>query len=199
MPKSFSDSEKAFIRERLMREAETCLAAFGIRKTTVDELVRRVKIPKGTFYLFYASKEALIFDVILKYNTEIQEMLIAQIADMQNKPNAEELTDIIFSLYQSLDGSFLLKLVENGELELLMHSAPPEFVKANTLDDEMMVSRLMALFPETDAEKSALYSAALRGTFLLMLHKKEIAYDRFDEMLRFIVRGIILQMFGGQV
>ncbi|MFH1513530.1 MAG: helix-turn-helix domain-containing protein, partial [Bacillota bacterium] len=60
MPKSFSDAERAYIKERLLREAEACLAAYGVRKTTVDELVRRAGIPKGTFYLFYASKEALI-------------------------------------------------------------------------------------------------------------------------------------------
>jgi AcrR family transcriptional regulator len=196
MPKSFSEAERTYIRERLMKEAEDCLAAYGIRKTTVDELVRRVKIPKGTFYLFYESKEALIFDVILKYNAEIQEKLIGQIAAMRKKPDAEELTEILFGLYRSLDGSFLLKLVGTGELEFFMQKAPPEFIRTNALDDELMVGRLMALVPEADAEKSALYSAALRGAFLLLLNKKEIAYDRFDDMLRMIVRGIVLQMFG---
>jgi AcrR family transcriptional regulator len=196
MPKSFTEAEKAYIRERLLREAEACLNVYGIRRTTVDEIVKRAGIPKGTFYLFYESKEALIFDVILKLNTEIQARLLHQIAGMERKPDAEQLTDIIFSLYQSLDGSFLLKLVESGELEFYMQKAPPEFARANALDDEQMVGRLMALFPAMDAERSRLYSAALRGAFLLMLHKKDIAYERFDEMLRLMVRGIILQMFG---
>ncbi len=31
----------------------------GVKKTTVDELVKRVGIPKGTFYLFYPSKDCL--------------------------------------------------------------------------------------------------------------------------------------------
>ena len=35
----------------------------GVKKTTVDELVKRTGIPKGTFYLFYPSKEMLLFDV----------------------------------------------------------------------------------------------------------------------------------------
>lgn len=198
MPRSFSETEKAFIKERLIQEAEACLTAYGIRKTTVDELVRRAKIPKGTFYLFYPSKEALIFDVILKYNTLIQEQLIGMIAGMPKTPGPEELTNIILGLYRSLDGSFLLKLVQNGELELLMQSAPPEFVQANILDDERMITRLMALFPETDAEKSALFAAALRGVFLLLFHKEEISDDHFDEVLRIVIRGVVLQMFGGQ-
>jgi len=196
MPKSFTEQEKQYIKERLIREAEECLSVYGIRKTTVDELVRRAGIPKGTFYLFYESKEALIFDVILKLNTEIQAKLLREISAMQAKPDAEHLTEIIFRLYQSLDGSFLLKLVENGEMEFLMQKAPPEFVQTNTLDDEAMMGRLMALFPEMNAEKSRLFSAALRGAFLMMLHKKEIAYDRFDELLHLLLRGIVLQMFG---
>ena len=198
MPKSFTESEKAYIRDRLIQEAETCLALYGIRKTTVDELVHRAGIPKGTFYLFYESKEALIFDTILKLNADVQQKLLHILAGMDAKPDAEQLTDIIFGLYQSLDGSFLLKLIENGELEFLMQKAPPEVTQVNVLEDDDMITQLMMLFPETNATNSQLYSAALRGTFLMFLHKKEIAYEPFDELLRFLIRGIVLQMFGGQ-
>lgn len=199
MPKSFTETEKAYIRERLLRECEACLGLYGVRKTTVDELVKRAGIPKGTFYLFYESKEALIFDVILKLNTAVQETLLRQLSGMREKPDAQQLTDIIFKLYQSLDGSFLLRLVESGELEFLMQKAPPEFVTANAIDDEAMMGQMMALFPAMNPEKNRLFSAALRGAFLLMIHKKEIAYERFDDMLYLIVRGIVMQMFGEEL
>lgn len=197
MPKPFTDSEKEYLRERLIHEAEACLALYGIRRTTVDELVRRVGIPKGTFYLFYESKEALIFDVFLKLNADIQQKLIEQISGMQTMPNAQQLTDIIFGLYRSLDGSFFLKLIETRELKLLMQKAPPEFREMNTLEDESMMDRMVALFPEMDAEKSKLYSAALRAAFLMLLHKEDITTaDRFDDTLYLILRGIVLQTFG---
>ena len=64
LPKSYSDQERAYITKRLKEEAAACMGQFGIRRTTVDELVKRVKIPKGTFYLFYPSKELLLFEVI---------------------------------------------------------------------------------------------------------------------------------------
>ena len=53
MPKSFTPEERGYIVRRLQKEATACLAQYGIRHTTVDELVRRAGIPKGTFYLFY--------------------------------------------------------------------------------------------------------------------------------------------------
>ena len=64
MPKCYSDQEREYIKKRLKEEAAVCMGRFGIRRTTVDELVKRVNIPKGTFYLFYKSKELLLFDVI---------------------------------------------------------------------------------------------------------------------------------------
>ena len=63
MPKCYSDQEREYIKKRLKEEAVACMGQFGIRRTTVDELVKRVNIPKGTFYLFYPSKEMLLFDV----------------------------------------------------------------------------------------------------------------------------------------
>ena len=45
MPKSYSEQEREYIRERLKEEAAQCLAKYGVRRTTVDEIVRRVKIP----------------------------------------------------------------------------------------------------------------------------------------------------------
>ena len=114
---------------------------------------------------------------------------------MPEKPGADELTEIIVSFYRAMDGSFLLKLMESGELELLMRSAPPDFVQANILDDERMSARLLSLFPTVDTKKSALFSAALRGAFLLLFHKQEISPDHFDEVLRIVVRGVVQQMF----
>ena len=52
MPKSYSDQEREYIKKRLKDEATKCLIQYGVRRTTVDEIVKRVNIPKGTFYLF---------------------------------------------------------------------------------------------------------------------------------------------------
>ena len=75
MPKCYSEQEREYIKKRLKEEAADCMARYGIRRTTVDEIVRRVKIPKGTFYLFYQSKELLLFDVILEQHDLIEKKL----------------------------------------------------------------------------------------------------------------------------
>ena len=197
MPKAFSENEREYIKERLLEETSDCLSIYGIRKTTVDEVVARVGIPKGTFYLFYESKEALILDVILDFNAKVQGQLVNSVKGMHEKPDAETLTDIIFGMYQSVKRSFLMKIMANGELDFFMRKAPPEYNAQHAAEDDMMLGQLMALFPAMDAEKSSIYSGALRGAFLLPMYEKELDLENFDEVLRMMIRGIVIQMFGG--
>ncbi len=198
MPKTFSDSERAYIKARLMEEAEKCLDQFGIRRTTVDELVKRVNIPKGTFYLFYESKEHLIFDVFCKLHDEVQEKMMADISVIKDGIDAEKLTDLIFRLYKSLDGSYLLKLMTSGELELLFRKLPPELSKLHTDKDDFRVEELVAIVPNIKAENIRVFSAAIRGIFISLLHKQEVGEDVFDEALRVMIRGVVIQMFEGE-
>ena len=76
MPKAFSNNEREYIKNRLMEEARNCLKLYGMKKTTVDELVKRVNIPKGTFYLFFESKEILFYEVLCLFHDELQAELL---------------------------------------------------------------------------------------------------------------------------
>lgn len=197
MPKTFSDSERAYIREKLLEEATECLGLYGIRKTTVDELVKRVKIPKGTFYLFYTSKELLFYDVFCALHDETQKRLLNELSALKGNMDADGLTKIFFSLYKSLDGSFLLKLITGGELELLFRKLPPELVKQHAKTDDFRIEELVALVPNLKDCDVSVFSAALRGIFISMLHKREIGEEVFDEALLVMLRGVVSQMFQG--
>ena len=177
-----------------MQEAEKCLAQYGIRKTTVDELVRRVNIPKGTFYLFYESKERLLFDVILRFNDDVQVNLLNEISALPNVPTADALTDIIFRLYKKLDDSFLPRLMQDKEMEFFMRTLPPELTKLHTEHDDSKVRQLLSLLPGMREERAEVYSAALRSVFLTLMYKAEIGTAIFDETLHILIRGVVLQM-----
>jgi AcrR family transcriptional regulator len=194
MPKTFSEQEKAYIQERLLTEAKKCLSQYGIRKTTVDELVRRVGIPKGTFYLFYESKERLLFDVILQFNDDMQAELLAEISALERIPDADTLTDIIFRLYRRLDDSFLPRLLQDGELEFFMRTLPPELAKLHAEHDDNGVRDLFNVLPGMHEERAAVFSAALRCVFLTLLYKGEIGEAIFDDTLRILIRGIVIQL-----
>ena len=195
MPKKISENERKYIKERLIDEARECLLLYGVRKTTVDELVKRVDIPKGTFYLFYRSKELLLFDVLKEFHDEIQEQLLAKINIIKGKITPDQLAEIFFDLYKSVEASFLLPLMTSGEMEYLIRKLPKELASMHAVDDDLQVEQLISLVPNMCAEKTEVFSAALRGIFLSMLYKNEIGEKVFEEALLTMIRGVVIQMF----
>ena len=95
MPKVYSDDEKIMIKKRLHDAANESLLKNGVRKTTVDALVQKAAIPKGTFYLFYKSKEELLFDVILEYHENIENEMLMKCRKAGNSLTADKLADIV--------------------------------------------------------------------------------------------------------
>ena len=195
MPKALTEKERAYVKKRLMEEAESCLLKFGVRKTTVDELVRRVHIPKGTFYLFYESKELLFYDVVLAFHEEIQEELMKRLGVLTEHVTPDTLADIIFEFYKKVESSFLYPLMMSGEIELLMQKIPQDMMEAHAHSDDMQVEQLVQLVPNIRADKIPHYSAALRAIFLSMLHKREVGEQVFEGALYILIRGVVMQMF----
>lgn len=199
MPKTFTDSERSYIKTRLMEEAEACLSQFGLRKTTVDELVRRVNIPKGTFYLFYPSKEMLIFDVFHTLQDELHTNLLRQIEALNGHVTVDSVTDLMLHLYQQVNETFLYSFAASGDLELLIRKLPEDVVQAHVRQDDFSMEKLLSMLPGVKTEGTIkLYSAALRGVFFTMSHRREIGETVFDDTMRLLLRGVILQLFEGE-
>jgi AcrR family transcriptional regulator len=194
MPKTLSESERAYIKERLRTETEKCLASYGIRKTTIDELVKRVGIPKGTFYLFYESKEQLLYEVIMDFDKKAQEQLLQEVTALPGVPDVEAFTDTILRFYRQIDDSFLPRLMQNGELEYFMRTVPPELSRQHAERDNEAMQRMFAAFPGMQSERAAVLSAAFRGVFMTLLFKNEIGAEIYEDALRVLVRGVALQL-----
>lgn len=194
MPKSYSSHEKEYIEKRLKEEAYNCLNLYGVKKTTVDELVRRVNIPKGTFYLFYDSKELLLFDVINDLHDEIQEQLLKEANLIKEKITSQNLTNLLYKIYKKVDDTFFLKMMTNGEMELLMRKLPNEIVEKHFRDDYAMMEKFMELIPHVKEKNVQYFSGALRGVFLTMLHKREIGEEVFDGSLKLMINGLVIQL-----
>jgi AcrR family transcriptional regulator len=194
MPKSYSSQEKEYIVKRLKDEAYQCLDLYGVKKTTVDELVRRVNIPKGTFYLFYDSKEMLLFDVINDLHDEIQNHFLKEANLIKGKITSQNLTNLLFKIYKKVDDTFLLKMMTNGELELLMRKLPNEIVEKHLSDDYAMMEKLMELIPHAKEKNMQYFSGAMRGVFLTMIHKREIGEEVFDGSLKLMINGLVIQL-----
>lgn len=194
MPKSYSEQEREYIRKRLKEEAADCLARYGVRRTTVDELVRRVHIPKGTFYLFYPSKELLLFEVIQEQQEIINRALYQAISDLAGTElSADRLTDAIFAFYKMAEDMLILKLLDAGEVELLVRKLPREVVEGHLQSDTDTIENMLALLGVDKETDIGAVSAAFHAIYFATLHKAQIG-ERYDEALRALIRGIVLQL-----
>jgi len=86
MPKGFSNEEKNVIREKLIDAGKEMFGHYGFKKVSIDEVVRHVKISKGTFYLFFDSKESYFMEVLEGLDKENRKSLLSIIEDKTLSP-----------------------------------------------------------------------------------------------------------------
>ncbi len=195
MPKSYSEEERAYIIERLKEEATDCLSTYGVKKTTVDELVKRVKIPKGTFYLFYKSKEQLLFEVFLELHEKIEKQMLEGLSSMKiGNISIEDMTDLIYRFYKIADESPLIKLLTSGDIEILARKLPKEVVSEHFVQDDFLIEKIFLMIPNANEKDVGTFSTAFRNIFFTMVYKKEMGEKNYDESLKILIRGLVIQL-----
>lgn len=192
MPKIYTEKEKENIRKALKREDGKCLALYGVRKTTVDELVRRVDIPKGTFYLFYESKEALFFDLLVTYADEVESDYLSMLQEIDENHIVTSLTDIFYTLLIKFYDEGLYRFLDGAELELVLRRLPDKSLPDISKRMSTVIHNLFSYFYIDDKEDIKSFEAGYEALLYLLLSADRLK-DK-EQALRLLVRGLVLQM-----
>lgn len=125
MAVAFTSDEKDRITRTLVDTAERLFGTQGLKKTSLDELVRPAGIAKGSFYAFFDSKESLYLEVMLRRAP----LAGARLAETLGRPVDEEnlvhlmraITDVLIDdpLYRRL-------LTHTDELAAVSRRVGPE-------------------------------------------------------------------------
>ena len=194
MPKTYTEEERKNIRLMLIEEAEKALFHGGVESVSVDELVRRVSIPKGTFYLFYPSKELLLFEVIQEQHELVNQKLYQELSGLEETDlSADKITDVIFEFYKLTEEMPIFRLMDSGEIELLVRKLPREVVEAHLREDTDTIQKLFSLLPVKKDVDISVLSAAFHAIYYATLHKKEIGEAQYDQALRLLIYGVVTQ------
>ena len=196
MAKGFSEREKEVIRQKLMDAAEVCWGKYGLKKTSVDELVQMANISKGSFYLFYTTKEHLFMDVFERIDTRSKTELfnIIQKAEGSKK---EIFVSVIKQMYKEVQKTPWVLNMHNGDLELLLRKLPPERVERHLKDDTGAVVELFKLLDIDMKVDSEVISGVMRSLFLMLLHKQEIGDEIFEDVVNYMIDAIVIKLFEG--
>ncbi len=114
MPKGFSDEEKKIIKAKLLEIGREFFEIFGIKKTNIEEITKKASIAKGSFYLFYDSKESLFLDVLENVEKELQREMIKYLNNIKKNPK-ETIKEFIKFHFTIRENNPIIKELSNKE------------------------------------------------------------------------------------
>lgn len=194
MPKTYSEIERENIRRNLIHEAEKKLKGKGVKATSVDELTQAACIPKGTFYLFFSSKEELFYYMLISFREEMQEKLLSRLQELDENHIVTSLTDVFSLLVHEIYTRGIYRLYDEGQLVIISRKLP-----IGTMEEER--EKLYSFFRELfsyfaiddEREMRRFYDAFMLVQYSLL--KAENVEDP-EAAIRMLLRGLILQLVG---
>lgn len=204
MPKIYSETERTDIKDSLKREANILMIERGIKKTTVDELVKRAGIPKGTFYLLYPSKEMLLFECIQDFHNEADKIISDGMEQIIRKyksrtkgkrfSNAclDEITDVLMEAINITSGSCLKIMLDPESMNLLISKLPEDVLKKHGNDSKENI--LLEFFGIKDKEKIQAISGSFTLILLGLIYSPVLGDELAEKSTRLLVRGVVNQM-----
>lgn len=204
MPKIYSETERTDIKDSLKREANILMIERGIKKTTVDELVKRAGIPKGTFYLFYPSKEMLLFECIQDFHNEADKIISDGMEQIIRKYKSrtkgkrfsneclDEITDVLMEAINITRGSCLKIMLDPESMNLLISKLPEDVLKKHGNDSKENI--LLEFFGIRDKEKIQAISGSFTLILLGLIYSPVLGDELAEKSTRLLVRGLVDQM-----
>ena len=192
MPKGFSERERERIREGLLEQGRAFLGTFGVKKTSVEDLTRAVGISKGAFYLFYASKEELFYEVLSRWEDEYHAGLLGAAVrpGLAPRRQVEEFLEAAFAVWKAHP---LFARFDPEEYEHLLRKLPEEKVGANLRKDEVFAGRLLDLWRDNGVEIECapdLFLGLMRALFFVSLHEEDVGRDAYPAVIEFFIASI---------
>lgn len=137
MPTAFTDEELEHIRSALIQAGIRLSKELGLQKMSVEKLTAAVGIAKGSFYMFFGSKEDFILEVAEYTGAQTQKMLLSRL-NGRRKMSAHEFMEF-FSEYLHSDFDLMNGLTVEDFFWLKKH------IKKQVLfdpDDQIKIAEL---------------------------------------------------------
>lgn len=206
MPKVYSDEEREQIIKRLKQTANEMMLKKGVKKATVDEIVKSAGIPKGTFYLFYPCKEVLFFDAAQDFHEQVDEYITTGFMKIIQEHNIDpeqegaflevidEIADVILGAMEITNNSCLKVLLQPEEMNQVLSKLPEDLLQNHRDQDTQMGAGIIAKV----AAKKGLNVEAVVGSFSMILfgsmYKHVIGEENLRESMRMLIKGLVWQI-----
>jgi AcrR family transcriptional regulator len=195
MPRAFTENERIAIRTRLLAAGQDLFARRGVRATSVEQLARAAGISKGAYYHFYASKEALFFDVVEAVESELHDRLAAQV---QQTPR-EALKVLLRASFDARDENPLFDVATSEEAVAVLRTMSPDEREAFLRRDVAMTESVAAQLAAAGVcitVSPAVLAGLLRAMVFVGMHRADIGEDLAPQVEDFLVETLSRALAG---
>lgn len=199
--------ERAQRKDEILQAARTVLNEVGWHRTTVDAVAERAQLSKGTIYLYFESKEAILAELVLQALVHLsQELATARdsCSLLQPEQQLRAMAQAYFFFAQNAPDDFrLLTAYDGGSFQQGASHERQEHLLAQSEFALDLVAQVIAdgmaldLFLPGDARQTAgVLWAALNGALALVSHpvrRSMVAADTsgfYNRTLELFLRGI---------
>lgn len=192
MPRIFSEHERVEIIDALEKAAMEELKRNGIRRTTVDSLCSSAHIAKGTFYLFYESKEELFLSCLTSFAESLEGMYLEMLQNLDENHIVTSLTAVFYKVAERFEREGIFRFLDGENLALIKRKVPEKRFRDPWETMDKVIHSLFQYFSIENEEDIHIFE----DSFLSIIHLYLIPQGlrNRDESIKFLIRGLVLQM-----
>ena len=192
MPKGFSEREKELIKIKLFEKGSELFAKYGLKKTSIDEIVKAVGISKGAFYKFYNTKEELFINIIRQVEKDYRATLDEELSKLS--PSELSLEYILNRSMELIeDNPLILTLVKPDEFNYIYRKMPEEAFKENMEIDhnytESLINKLKEKGVKLSCDNSQLMALSM-SVLALLIYKDLIGQENYKYAMSTIIKAL---------
>lgn len=196
MPRAFNDQERERIRARLMAAGRRLIDTVGIRHLVVDDAAREAGISKGSFYLFFPSREDFILSVFESWETEYRGELIRQITEGEGTPR-QRIERFILGAFNILEREPGLARIGPREIQVLIDRLPAERIRAHQAADNRVLEETFGRWVTGGLLAPGLQDA-FRGMvpalFAIAMHREDFPKGTYGPAVKLIAEALAMRI-----
>ena len=184
MPKVVSEEEKKLIKESIYENTLRLIQEKGVRSVTVDQIAALSGIAKGSFYTYYSSKEACLYETLKRSEKALfarMEEVMAQKLDTRDKAAA-----VLWEVFLAPES--IVMYLNPCDLEALLRKLPAEYRAREQKKSKDYFQKSLALLGVSLEKMEAI--ALMTDSLNLVATSKEYSDQSKADALRVLVNAI---------
>jgi len=192
VPSAFSAEERSRITEQLLDTATRLFSTQGLRKTSLEELTAPAGIAKSSLYAFFASKEDLYFEAMLRQSEEVRRRVIDEGLN-RGSDTRDALRRFLHATVAELDTNPLYRRLMSHPQEMAAVAAKLTPERMAAAAGGPMADLLQFLNTHLEGDPQILLGV-LRAVLLTPLHAEQLGAEIYpavmDRLIDAVTEGI---------